>query len=104
MGDCDQTEVEVDRSDCDASSTAVEVPIKFKPSVGTWLMRLPQLQSSAGETLPQLQNLQVTPAGVVPACIAVDLAQPLEQQRVGTVDLDYDEGEFLKDAVEQFEP
>jgi len=101
---CDQTEVEVDRSDGDAGSAIQELPNKFKPSVGTWLMRLPQPQSFAVETPPQLQNLQVTPAIMVPVCIAVDLAQPREQQRVSRVDLDYDEGKFLKDAVEQFEP
>lgn len=96
----DQTDIEVERIDFSASTEAEELPIKFKPSVGTWLMRLPQ----PVETSHQLQDLQVTPASTLPAYNSADLTHTREQHQISSVDLGCDEEEFLKSAVEQFEP
>jgi Ca2+-binding EF-hand superfamily protein len=105
----DQTEVEVDGNDFGVSTAAEpaeELPLKFKPSVGTWLIHLPQPQPQifAVETPLQLQDLQVTPASTLPACMSADLTDPREQQHISSVDLNCDEEEFLKNAVEQFKP
>jgi hypothetical protein len=102
----DQTEVEVEGNDFVVSTATEELPIKFKPSVGTWLLHLPQPQPPivAVETLHQLQDLQVTPASTLPACTSADLSHPPEQSHVSRVDLNCDEEEVLKNAVAQFKP
>jgi Ca2+-binding EF-hand superfamily protein len=98
----DQTEVEVDGHDFGVSTAAEELPLKFKPSVGTWLMHVPQPQPQivAVETL----DLQATPASALPVRMSADLTHPREQHQISTVDLNFNEEEFLKNAVEQFKP
>lgn len=103
----DQTEVEVDEMNSAVVKAPMEeVPMRFKPSVGTWLMPLPQPQSEslATGTQHELQDLQVTPASMLLSFVSADLSHPREQHELSRVDLDCDTETFLKKAVEQFEP
>jgi Ca2+-binding EF-hand superfamily protein len=94
-----RTNVEVAQIDSSLSQAVETIPMKFKPSVGTWLMRLPQ---PVHEMPHQVNDSQVTSASDLLVCVSADLIHPCEQHQAARGDLDCEE--LMKTAVEQFEP
>jgi hypothetical protein len=101
-----EPEVPLHQPDVQTSTEHQELEVKFKPSVGTWL--LPVLRATQDM---HTEFLTALPQESLPQFVSADLAPVWEQQptsafelNCATKDLDCNDEANLRSAVENFEP